>query len=190
MNHIIASMLVCALFLLQGMTPGRESLLRNGDFEKFTGNEPDGWTTTNIPKILTVVSPSTQCHSGKYAVRCDVKDFYGSKVAGMIIQKGVAIRGSSLTLSGFYLLHSTGGDAGFISLELQSAEGNTVKICQENLTNPAASFTRFTMTGDVPAGAVLLDIKLTILAGAGSEKLHEGTFIVFDALELVPAVNG
>lgn len=178
------------VFLLPGvMNLYGQNLLKNGGFEYFTGNEPKHWSTTNIPNAVVVVSPVSKCHSGKYAVKCEVKDFHGSKMPGMIMQTDIEIRGVSLELKGCYVLNSVGKDAGFISLELQDAEGNTVKICQENLVNPAVEFTRFSMTGDIPSRAVRLDIKLTLLPGRGSDNIHEGSYIVFDDLELVPALS-
>jgi hypothetical protein len=183
---IIAQIVTIPVLLLLGMTLSQGNLLKNGDFENFAGSEPNGWSSNNIPKTLTVVSPSTKCHSGKLAVKCEVKDFYGSKFAGMIMQKSVEISGTALQLSGFYILNSVGKDVGFISLELQNAEGNTVKICQENLVNPTVGFTRFTVSGNIPSGAIRLDIKLTLLPGQESEKCHEGSYIIFDNLELVP----
>jgi hypothetical protein len=88
MKPIVATWVVTIpLLLLPGMTLSQGNLLKNGDFESFTGSEPDGWGTSNIPKILTVVSPSTKSHSGKYAVLREVKDFYGSKFAGMIMHR-------------------------------------------------------------------------------------------------------
>jgi len=182
---IVALIVTISLLLLPGITLSQENLLKNGDFERFTGSEPNGWSSNNIPKTLTVVSPSTKCHSGKYAAKCEVKDFYGSKFAGMITQKNVEISGTTLQLSGYYLLNSVGKDVGFISLELQNAEGNTVKICQENLTTPTVGFAPFTVTGNIPHEAVRLDIKLTLLPGQESEKAHEGSYIIFDDLELV-----
>ena len=179
---------LAGLLLLGGVRLNGQNLLKNGNFENFTGNEPKYWTTTNIPKVLAVVSPATNCRSGKYAVKCEVKDFHGSKMPGMITQTAVELTGKSLELSGYYVLSSVGKDAGFISLELQDADGNTVKICQENLTNPAVQFTRFSMTGDIPSRAVRLDIKLTLLPGKGSDNLHEGSYILLDDLNLVPVL--
>jgi hypothetical protein len=176
---------LAVLLLLSVMRLNGQNLLKNGDFENFTGNEPKYWTTTNIPKVLAVVSPVTKCHRGKYAVKCEVKDFHGSKMPGMISQTDVALKGTSLELRGYYVLSSVGKDAGFIAIELQDADGNTVKICQENLANPAVEFTRFSMTGDIPSRALRLDIKLTLLPGKGSDNLHEGSYILFDDLEVV-----
>jgi hypothetical protein len=183
--RIITWIVTIPLLLLLAMTLSKQNLLKNGDFESFTGSEPDGWSSNNIPKLLTVVSPSTKCHSGKYAVKCEVKDFYGSNFAGMIEQKNVKISGAALQLTGYYVLRSVGKDVGFISLELLNAEGNTVKICQENLANAMDGFTRFTVTGNIPGEAVRLDIKLSLLPGKESEKHHEGSYVIFDDLELV-----
>ncbi|MER3523457.1 MAG: hypothetical protein C4326_05150 [Ignavibacteria bacterium] len=66
---------------------GGVNLLKNGDFEKFVGGEPVGWTTNNIPSMLVIVSSSSLSASGKSAVRYDVKKFYETNMAGMINQK-------------------------------------------------------------------------------------------------------
>jgi hypothetical protein len=185
----VKGLITLAVLLLLGVVRlNGQNLLKNGNFENFTGDEPKYWTTTNIPKVLAVVSPVTKCHGGRYAVKCEVKDFHGSKMPGMIIQKDVELKGESLELRGYYVLSSVGKDAGFISLELQDADGNTVKICQEDLANPAVEFTRFSMAGDIPSQAVRLAIKLTLLPGKGSDNLHEGSYILFDDLELVPVL--
>jgi hypothetical protein len=176
-----------AVVLLAGvMRVEGQNLIKNGNFESFAGNDPKFWTTTSIPKVLDVVTPVTKCHGGKYAVKCEVKDFHGSKMPGMITQKDIAVSGTSLELTGYYVLNSVGKDVGFISIELQDNEGNTIKICQENLTGPAPEFTKFKMAGDVPPRAVTLDLKMTLLPGKGSDNLHEGSYILFDDVELVP----
>ncbi len=186
----VKGLVALAVLVLPGvMTTYGQNLLKNGNFESFIGNDPKCWTTSNIPKVMVVVSPDTKCKGGTHSVRCEVKDFHGSKMAGMISQSGIPVSGTSLTLKGYYLLHSVGKDAGFISIELLDADGNTVKICHENLTSPAVIFTPFTMTGDIPRGAVKLDIKLTLLPDRNSDALHEGSYVLFDDLELVPVTT-
>jgi hypothetical protein len=185
--NCVKGIITLAVLMLPGvMTAYAQNLLKNGNFEIFTGNEPKDWATSNIPKVIVVVSPETRCKGGTYSVKCEVKDFHGSKMAGMISQNGIPVSGSSFELKGFYVLHSVGKDAGFVSIELMDADGNTIKICQENLTNPAANFTHFTMAGDIPRGAVKLDIKMTLLPDKDSDALHEGSYVLFDDLELVP----
>lgn len=175
---------ICILPLVLGTRFGGTNLLRNGDFESFTGSEPNGWTTTNIPNALTVVSPSPKVYHGKHAARCEVKEFYGSNIAGMMMQKNIALSGESLELSGHYLLHAVGKDVGYICLELQNEEGSTVRICHEYLTKPVADFTAFTMKGSVPEGTVRLEIRLTLLPAEENGTLHTGSYILFDELSL------
>ncbi len=166
-----------------------QNLIRNGSFETFVGNEPSGWTTTNIPKTLLVVSPTSKCHGGTLAARCEVKDFFGSKLAGMLTQKDVPLRGGTLELSGYYVLNAVGKDAGFVSIELQSSDGNIVKIHQKNLTTPTQNFVPFSITFSPPEDAERLELRLTLLPGEGSDKLHEGSYLLLDDVRLVPVTK-
>ena len=186
----VRSVAMLVLPLLLANSPTGRNLLKNGDFEKFKGSEPEGWETTNIPKVLTVVSPSTRVHGGKTAVRCDVKDFFGSKMAGMVCQKEVDIAGQSLQMNGYYALHSVGKDAGFVAFEFQNADGNTVKLYEENLIEPTEEFKLFSLTVPVPPSAEHLCVRCTILPGTGGERLHEGSYIVFDDLQVTALQEG
>jgi hypothetical protein len=176
------------VFLLTlGAGVGGKNLLKNGDFEKFNGDEPDGWSTTNIPKTLTVVSPSTKIHGGKSAVRCEVKTFYGSPLAGMITQKKIPLTGTAITVSGYYALTSVGKDVGFITFDLQDKEGSNVRNCEQYLAKPTVEYAQFTMSGIAPANAAFLEVRISLLAGEGSERLHEGSFLLLDDIELTAA---
>ena len=186
----VRSVAMLVLPLLLANIPTGRNLLKNGDFEKFKGSEPEGWETTNIPKVLTVVSPSIKAHGGKTAVRCEVKDFFGSKMAGMVCQKEIDISGKSLQMNGYYALNSVGKDAGFVAFDFQNADGNTVKLFEENLVGPTVEFKLFTVTVPVPPTAEHLCMRCTILPGEGSEKLHEGTYILFDDLQLTALQEG
>lgn len=159
------------------------NLLKNGDFEFFTGDEPAGWETTNIPKVLSVVSASSVAHGGKHSVRCEVKDFHGSKMPGMIRQKNIDLTGRTLRLTGFYQLRSVGKDIGFISAEFVSEEGSTIKICQDNFAATAGQYRPIEIELEAPADAQHLDLKCTMLASEG-ESLHEGTYLLLDDLKL------
>ena len=186
----VRSVAMLVLPLLLAFSPAGRNLLKNGDFEKFKGSEPEGWETTNIPKALTVVSPSTKVHGGKTAVRCEVKDFFGSKMAGMVTQKEVDIAGKTLQMNGYYVLNSVGNDAGFVAFDFQNAEGNTVKLFEENLNQPTGEFKVFSFTVPVPSGAEHLCVRCTVLPGKGSEKLHQGSYILFDDLQLTALQEG
>ena len=47
----VRSVAMLVLPLLLAFSPAGRNLLKNGDFEKFKENEPEGWETTNIPKV-------------------------------------------------------------------------------------------------------------------------------------------
>ena len=180
-------------FLLAGFpiliaSAGR-NLLKNGNFEKFSGSEPEGWTTTNIPKTLTVVSPTPRAHGGKTAVKCEVGDFFGSKMAGMVRQRDIDVPSSDLKMSGYYLLNSVGKDLGYIAFDFQNAEGSTVGTSEHHLTAGGADFSPFTFTVPVPSGSVHLELKCTLLSTQEDGKLHSGTFLILDDLELAAVAS-
>jgi hypothetical protein len=177
--------MILLLPLILGWTMGGKNLLRNGDFEKFTGDEPDGWVTTNIPKTLTVVSAAPGNSHGKWSVRCDVKPFYGTQIAGMIIQKNIPISGASAALTGSYSMSSVGGDIGYVTMEMRNAEGSSVRVCQDYLPATGGAWKTFTLSGSLPAEVVSAELRLTILGGKASESIHEGSWITFDDLALV-----
>jgi len=62
-------MKILVVLILLAVAQGIHNLLKNGDFEKFSGGEPVGWTSNNIPSLLVVVVPSSISYSGKSAVR-------------------------------------------------------------------------------------------------------------------------
>ncbi len=175
--------------LALGLGTGGRNIIRNGDFEKFTANEPTGWETTNIPNVLAVVSQSTKCHGGKYAVKCEVKDFYGTKMAGMLCLKDVTVNGATLQVKGFYLLHSVGNDIGFISIAFKNGNRAAIGSLEEFLGKSAADFVGFTKETPIPEGTATMDLHLTLLAGKGSDSLHEGSYVLFDDLQLVVAAE-
>ena len=59
-----------------------------------------------------------------------------------------------------------------------------MKICEQNILEAAADFTSFSLTGGVPANAVRAEIRITLLPGKDSEKLHEGSYLILDDLVL------
>ncbi|HXG37703.1 MAG TPA: hypothetical protein VNL36_02915 [Bacteroidota bacterium] len=165
------------------MLMGERNLLKNGDFEKFVGGEPQNWETNNIPSMLVVVSSSTVSSSGKTSVRCEVKNLSGTMMAGLVRQKNIPVVAGDLQLSGAYLLKSVGKDAGFVSIDVKSKSESTIATCEHYLTRSSSEFVPFTLNTRLPSGARTIDLVLTLIAPEG-ESLHEGSYIHFDALEL------
>jgi len=163
--------------------PGR-NIVKNGDFEKFSGDEPVGWETTNIPKFCTVVTPTTKCHGGKYAAKCEVKNCSGAMLPGMIQQKNIPIKGKTFQMHFYYLLKSANGDVGYISMEFKNAEGSTIRMCEERLTSSKADFAQFATQFSAPSEATHGDLKIALLATAKDGTVHEGSAVIIDDIVL------
>lgn len=161
------------------------NMVKNGDFEKFTGDTPVGWETSNIPGTLTVVSSSPLAHGGTKGMKCEVKDFYGSKIAGFAYQKNIELLGKELQLSGYYLFHSVGKDAAVVILCFQNAAGSTVGTDEQYFREEKREFTRFTKEIKAPDAASTVQVRLTILDDAEGGTLDLGSYVVFDDIKLV-----
>ncbi len=172
------------MFLTAFMFAGK-NFIRNGDFEKFNGSEPVGWETTNLGKMLTVVSPAAHAHSGATAVKCEAKSSFGTIMPGMITQKRIPVSGETLQLSLYYLLTSVGKDAGFLAVDFQNTDGSTVGMCEHYLTAVTQDFTLFKAATKRPQGAVQCEFRLTLQPEKDGGKLHEGSNILIDDIELV-----
>jgi hypothetical protein len=179
-ERIIVSVVIAPLFLgLEG-----SNLLRNGDFESFSSGEPTGWTTNNIPTMLSVVTASQNSYAGKVSVRCEVKDFYGTKMAGMISQKNLEVGEGELQLRGAYLLKSQRNDAGFVGIDVKTAGNSTVATCERYLTEAKGGFVLFSFSTKLPKEAKRIDILFTLMPEKHGRSLHIGSYILFDAVEL------
>lgn len=161
-----------------------ENLMKNGDFEKFTGENPDFWDTSNIPGTLTVVSPSKQSHSGLRAVKCEVKDFGGSIVAGYSCQKNISTGGKELHLSGFFLVRSIEKDEGVVIICFLNSGGSTVGTAEEYLEDTKSKFVEYSKDIKPPAGATAVHVRLTVLPSKGNERAHVGSYLICDDLKL------
>lgn len=173
-------------FLPQTMVAQKapQNLLKNGGFEKFTGDNPDNWDANNIPGTLTVVSSSRNSNSGTRSVKIEVKDFFGSVIAGYVCQKDIGTAGKDLQISCFYELQSVGKDEGVIVFCFQNAAGSTLGTEEEYLDDTKGKFVQFTKEIKAPAGAALLQVRMTILPDKDSEKAHPGSALFCDDLKL------
>ncbi|MBI3587088.1 MAG: hypothetical protein HY088_08170 [Ignavibacteriales bacterium] len=165
------------------------NLIKNGDFEKFNGNDPLNWDTGNVPGLLTVVTPTKTAANGSSAVKCEVKDLSGTKIAGMISQKKIAISGKELQFSLSYILKSIGGDVGLIMINFQNADGSNIATTEEHLTISKSDFSTFATTLKIPNGALAIGIRLALLGNSGSGSVHEGSYVIFDDVKLIPVLS-
>ena len=179
------------VFLFAALLPSSSSgqseknLVKNPGFEKFVGDDPSGWETTNIPNLCVVVSRSTRRVAGNSAVRCEVKDCFGANIPGMIIQKKIPVSGKTLELSFSFILTSVGGDVGFVNMVFQNKEGSTIRMCEERLTTATSKFSEFTTTFPVPGDAETGELKIALLATTEKGEVHVGSSIIIDRVKLI-----
>jgi hypothetical protein len=178
--------LLAVLLFLQSVAAQKstQNLVSNGDFEKFTGDVPDQWDVNNIPGTLTVVSPAKTGASGGRAVRIEVKDFYGSIIAGYTCQKNIETRGKDLKLTGHFAVQAAGKDQGVIILCFQNASGSTIGTAEEYIDDTKGKFIDFAKEIKAPAGAAAVHLRLTILPSQGNEKAHAGSWLMCDDVGL------
>jgi hypothetical protein len=179
--------LLLVLFLPQ-IVLTQENLLKNGNFEKFTGDIPDSWDANNIPGTLTVVSAAKTSYSGMKSVKIEVKDFFGSVITGYVCQKNLETGGKDLQISGFFAIQSVGKDLGVMVFCFQNATGSTIGSQEEYLDDTKGKFVQFTKEIKAPPGAAFVHFRLTILPDKGSEKAHPGSFLMCDELKLAAVV--
>jgi len=168
-----------------GLGQGGKNLIRNGDFERFAGDEPVGWGTTNIPKVCVVVSPTTTAHGGKTAAKLEVKDCFGSNIPGMITQKPIPTTPGTYTMRMSYIVKSVGGDVGYISMEFRNSDGSTIRVCEERLLDTGGSFKAFTSPFEAPDDAASGEFRIALLATKEGGSLHVGSFVIADDVVLV-----
>ena len=180
----ITALAVCLAYPAPGQ--GGKNLIRNGDFERFTGDEPAGWETTNIPKACVVVSATTTAHGGKTAAKLEVKDCFGSKIPGMVTQKSISISGgTTFTMRMWYVMKSVGGDVGYVSMEFKNKEGSTIRVCEERLLDSGGAFKPFTGPFQAPDGAASGELKIALLSAKDGGDLHAGSYVVTDDIVLM-----
>ncbi|HTY38582.1 MAG TPA: hypothetical protein VMH23_15795 [Bacteroidota bacterium] len=183
---LAVSLLVLVLFVPVTLLAQKEAanLIRNGDFEKFTGDNPDGWDTSNIPGTLTVVSASAVSKSGAKAVRCEVKDFYGSIIAGFVCQKNIPTEGKDLKLSASMMVHAVGSDQAVIVLCYLNSSGSTIGTIEEYVEDTRSKWTDIVKEYKSPPGSAMVHVRITVLADKASEKVHPGSYLICDNLRL------
>ena len=183
--------LIALIFCMAPLTVTAQTqstnFVKNGDFEKFTGDNPVGWESSNVPGMLTVVSPQPMGRGGSRAVKCEVKDFYGSKIAGFVCQKNIEVTGKDLLLSGYYATRSVGKDAAVVIICFLNATGSTIGTVEEYFRENKTELTRFEKEINTPAETRMVHVRLTILAEPQAETLHPGSYAIFDDIKLVTA---
>jgi hypothetical protein len=65
------------LFFILSIVSLTKAQIPGADFESWTGGNPNGWYTSNIPSFITNVTQSSEFHSGSWAAKLVVGSFIG-----------------------------------------------------------------------------------------------------------------
>ena len=87
----------------------------NAGFENWTGTEPDGWLSNNVPGFAQPIQQSSTSHSGSSSVKAEIVSYLGfpypawlwSGTSGL----GFPVSQRHATLTGYYQFHQAANDA-------------------------------------------------------------------------------
>ncbi|MGD0337206.1 MAG: T9SS type A sorting domain-containing protein [Bacteroidota bacterium] len=164
----------------------------NTGFENWTGNNPDGWATSNAGELITVTASNT-AHSGSYSARGEVISFF-TTVLQPVLQIGPDARGYAYTqrpaaFTGYYQFFPTGGDRFAINVALFKGgiEGTSVALAAAALSTNVSSWTQFStpftyFNGETPDTCI---IQIQIVGpGTGLNATpHAGSYFLLDDLD-------
>lgn len=160
----------------------------NSGFENWTSGDPDGWATSNVPQAgLINITQTTDKHSGAYALRGEVVDFFGTPM-GPVIQSGPAATGFPISeqyhsFELYYKFTSVGGDKFSVNIGLEKA-GSPVAQGAVALPSTVGSYIHLTVpltyfTADVPDLAI---IQISITGPVTGSDYHLGSVMFVDDL--------
>jgi hypothetical protein len=173
------------------------SQIPNSGFENWTGSDPTGWATSNAPVLYTNVTPSTDAHTGSYAVRGDAVLIY-TMVIEPVIQSGPGGHGFAysqkpLSFTGYYKFFPQSGDRFGINVELFNGgeTGTLVAIAAAAPSTAYSAYTKFDVpfiyqTNDTPD---LCIVQILIAAPYESSAVHAGSYFILDDIAFSGSVG-
>ena len=180
--------LTSVIVFLCGITMATFGQIPNAGFESWTAGDPDNWATSNAPPAgLVNITQTTDIHTGSYAVRGDVIDFFGTPM-GPVIQSGPGATGFAISeqyhsLELYYKFTGVGGDKFSVNVELYKT-GNIIAQGAAALPATVTTYTHLTvplnyLTGDVPDLAI---IQISITGPVTGNDVHTGSVMFVDDL--------
>jgi hypothetical protein len=168
----------------------------NSGFENWTDGNPDDWFTDNVPGAYTPVTQSTESHTGSFALRLGVSNYFTAIIPGYIwsgdnFAEGFPISQAYTNLSGYYQLNSAGNDELYIVVYMLK-EGNVIAAnYMETNTNTTGGYNQFNIpieygfSNEVPDGAFIW----CLITDSSDGQFSEGTYALLDDLEFSGSVD-
>jgi hypothetical protein len=196
MKRNIIKSVICTLIILWPFIS--YSQIPNADFEHWTQVSsmliPDNWAFMAIEGVAIPVRPTTNSHSGNYAIYGEVMD-NGTLPPFSLISPtsisvptgsediGFAVSERHAVLSGFYQFGPVEGDKLVISVNMFN-DTTAIGIGKLNIESIASTYTPFSVnisyfTEETPDMCL---ISVTIHGPASANDYHEGSYYIIDDL--------
>jgi hypothetical protein len=193
----VVALFFAAILVISTMT-SVQAQVPNAGFENWTLGNPDGWGAPNLPGVDTLVSPTTDRHSGSLALRGEVRSVFGFPISPTVATVEDTIAGFPvgqryLSLTGWYKLSAIGDDRLFVTVVMYNAAGDTGVGAGVGVFAATGSFSQFTVpiqydvSGTTPGRCI---IQMTIISADTLSGLpHPGTSYIADDLALGGATS-
>jgi len=143
-----ASIMLCVVLLLLfpvGAYQAHAQIL-NAGFEDWTDGNPNDWSTSNFPPIITNVTQVSDAHEGASAVQGDVVSYLGSNFPPFIVSgqnsEGFPVNTQHPALHGWYKFTPVGDDILLVTVVMTHADTG-VGSGSFGMSTPQSSYREF-----------------------------------------------
>lgn len=189
MKKILLFLSACLMMqLVQAQNP-----IPNPGFELWTGTEPDGWTTTNVPPDLPVM-PFSPSHTGSWALKGEVVSIGPSAQIAPMVVSNVGGTGFPVTqvypsMTFWYLAFFQSGDELEADVLFLDSTGTIMAAGSVTYSSSVAGWTQATVpvinSGGVPATCAIV---FSLINPNGGQSTT-GSYFVVDDLDF-PGASG
>ncbi len=189
MKKILFFISACLMMqFLQAQNP-----IPNPGFELWTGTEPDGWTTTNVPPDLPVM-PFSPSHTGNWALKGEVVSIGPSAQIAPMVVSNVGGTGFPVTqvypsMTFWYLAFFQSGDELEADVLFLDSTGTIMAAGSVTYSSSVAGWTQATVpvvnSGGMPATCAIV---FSLINPNGGQSTT-GSYFVVDDLDF-PGTSG
>lgn len=180
------------LFLLISVSVSAQNPVPNPDFETWMTGNPVNWATSNSPPYVSNISQVSDAHSGNWAIRGEVVNFFGDPVAPFAqssVDSGFLVTQNYSNMTFWYKAGLTGNDILNIGMYFNDSSGALCAYGGTFLNQSTNTYTlvNVPITGNLtsPAwGRILFTIDDSLGNGSGSI----GSWFEADDITLTNAV--
>jgi hypothetical protein len=188
MNTFYRYIQITVLAVIFTMLSFAQNPIPNPGFENWTGGNPDGWTSLNVPGYSEPVMQSNDSHSGTYAVKGEVLNiaeenippifFYGSS------QFDISLNYTRLT--GYYQMTNMGEDVLLADVYFYDAQSNPVALGFAELESTSGGYQMFTVDmvysvgSHQPVAGAFIFFQIVVASSSSLEDITAGSSFLLD----------